>query len=346
MIYYIAMSIWIDQKYINLISARLPRFKQKNKDTYNFRCPICGDSERSSTKARGWIYTKGAALRFYCHNCSASMLIGNFIRTIDPLLYVEYQREKFIENNLHNPISEPVKDIKSFSPPKFMSNSSPLKSLKKVSSLAVDHPFKKYVMSRKIPSQHHYRLFYCEKFKTWVNSFIPDKFPNVAKDGPRLVLPLIDREKKFFGCQARSLDSKEVRYITVLQDESKPKVFGLDTCNLTKPFYVFEGPIDSLFMDNSIAMCGSDLSKSLDVNRDIATIIFDNEPRSKQIVSKIEKYINNNYRVCLWPGSVNGKDMNEMVLNGHEPEELKILIDKNTFRGLEAMLCLQTWRKC
>lgn len=340
------MSIWIDQKYINLISARLPRFKQKNKDLYNFRCPICGDSERSNTKARGWIYAKSGTLRFYCHNCSASMLIGTFIKTLDPVMYVDYQREKFIENNLHNPVSEPTKDIKSFSPPKFMSNSSPLKSLKKVSALAIDHPFKKYVMSRKIPSHHHYRLFYCAKFKTWINTFVPGKFADVESDGPRLILPLIDREKKFFGCQGRSLNPKEVRYITILQDESKPRIFGLDQCDVSKPFYVFEGPIDSLFIDNSIAMCGSDLTYNFDVRKDLATVVFDNEPRSKQIVSKIEKYINNNYKVCLWPESVKGKDMNDMVLNGHEPEELKILIDKNTYQGLEAMLCLQKWRKC
>lgn len=340
------MSIWIDQKYINLISARLPRFKQKNKDLYNFRCPICGDSERSNTKARGWIYAKSGILRFYCHNCSASMLIGTFIKTLDPVMYVDYQREKFIENNLYNPVSEPAKDIKSFSPPKFMSDSSPLKSLKKVSALAIDHPFKKYVMSRKIPSHHHYRIFYCAKFKTWVNTFVPGKFADIESDGPRLILPLIDREKKFFGCQGRSLNPKEVRYITILQDESKPRIFGLDQCDVSKPFYVFEGPIDSLFIDNSIAMCGSDLTYNFDVRKDLATVVFDNEPRSKQIVSKIEKYINNNYKVCLWPESVKGKDMNDMVLNGHEPEELKILIDKNTYQGLEAMLCLQKWRKC
>lgn len=340
------MSLWIDEKYINLISNQLPRFKRKNKSLYNFRCPICGDSERSKVKARGWIYEKGGKLLFYCHNCGASMLVGNFIKTLDPIIYLDYQREKFIENNINNPLNEPVADIKRFSPPKFMGDDSPLKQLKKISSLPVEHIFKKYVMSRKIPSHHHYRLFYCESFKRWVNTFMVDKFSDTEKDSPRLILPFLDREKKFFGCQARSLDNKDIRYITILIDDTRPKIFGLDTCDVTKPFYVFEGPIDSLFFPNAIAMCGSDISKSMNVDRNKATIIFDNEPRSKQIVKKIEKYIDDGYRVCLWPSNVDGKDVNEMVLNGHEPEELKIIVDKNSFIGLEAKLNMQTWRKC
>lgn len=340
------MSIWIDDKYVNLISARLLKFKRKKQNLYNFRCPICGDSEKNKNKARGWVFEKSGKLRFYCHNCSASMRIASFIKTLDPVLFVEYQKEKFIEENFTEKVEDKKPDITSFAPPKFASGNSPLKLLKKISSLPVEHTFKRYVMSRKIPSNHHYRLFYCDKFKAWVNTFIPDKFSDLNNDGPRLILPLIDSEKKFFGCQGRSLNSKDIRYITILLDESKPRIFGLDTCDISKPYYAFEGPIDSLFIENSIAMCGSDLTKSLNINKDLATIVFDNEPRSKAIVSKIEKYINDDYRVCLWPQSVNGKDVNEMILNGHESEELKILIDKNSFRGLNAKLNLQTWRKC
>lgn len=340
------MSIWIDHKYINLVSVRLQRFKQKDKELYNFRCPICGDSEKSKIKARGWIYSKKNILRFYCHNCNASMRIDAFIKTLDPILYSEYQREKFIENNVINPIIEPIKDIKKFSPPKFMNSDSPLKKLKKISALSIDHPFKKYVISRKIPSQHHYRIFYCDKFKQWVNTFIPNKFPNIDKDGSRLILPMIDKEKNFFGCQGRSLDSREIRYITVLIDEDKPKIFGLDTCDMKKSFYILEGPIDSLFIENSIALCGSDISKTIDFNKNLATIVFDNEPRSKQIVQKMSKYMDMGYKICFWPDHIKGKDINEMIMNGHDVEEIKIIIDKNTYKDLEAKLHLQHWRKC
>lgn len=339
------MSIWIEDKYINLLSPKLARFKRKDRNLYNFRCPICGDSERSKIKARGWIFEKGGKLRYYCHNCGASMLASSFIKTIDPVLYLDYQKDKFMEDGASIYV-EPKRDITSVAPPKFISLNTQLKQLKKISSLPVDHPFKKYVMSRKIPGHQHYRLFYCDKFKSWVNTFLPGKFEDTSKDGPRLIIPFLDKEKKFFGCQGRSLSSNDIRYITILCDESKPRIFGLDSCNMSNQFYVLEGPIDSLFFDNAIAMCGSDLSSTLNCNLQNATVVFDNEPRSKQIVQKMSKYLDIGYKICFWPGHMKGKDVNEMVLNGHDVEEIKIIIDKNSFSGLEAKLQLQSWRKC
>lgn len=340
------MSIWIEEKYINLVSSKLLRFKRKDRNLYNFRCPICGDSEKSKIKARGWVFEKSGKLLYYCHNCGASMLASNLLKTLDPVLFLEYQKEKFIETNVNAPTKPQIKNITSFSPPKFINSKSPLSSLKKISSLDVSHPFKKYVMSRKIPSEHHYKLFYCESFKKWVNTFLPNKFEDDSKDSARLIIPFLDKNKNFFGCQGRSLNANDIRYITIIVDDSKPKLFGLDTCDMTKDFYVFEGPIDSLFFDNSIAMCGSDFSPLTEKNVNKATIVFDNEPRSKQIVQKMSKYMDMGYKICFWPGHIKGKDVNEMILNGHDAEEIKIIVDKNSFSGLEAKLKLETWRKC
>ena len=340
------MSIWIDLQYLGLVSNRLDRFKQKDKEVFNCRCPLCLDSQKSKTKARGWFFSKSNKLRYYCHNCGASMLFGTFLKTFDAELYSDFLKETFIEDNINNPLPEKTPDITNFAPPKFMSGTSPLKSLKKISSLPVDHAYKKYVMKRKIPSHHQYRLFYCDSFKKWVNTFLPGKFDSTENDHSRLIIPFIDREKNFFGCQGRSLSSTGIRYITIILDENKPRVFGLDTCDLKKDTYVFEGPIDSLFFDNAIAMCGSDLSKSLELDKSKTTVVFDNEPRSKEIVNKIDKYINLGYKVCIWPSRIEQKDVNDMILAGRDPEELKIIVDRNTFSGIEAQLQLQTWRKC
>ena len=339
------MSLWIDQKYINLISVRLEQFKQKDRELFNFRCPVCGDSQRSKIKARGWIFNKKGKYRFYCHNCSASMTFSNFLKSLDVVLHQEYMKDMFIENNLDNPLPLSKPDITKIEVPKYKIDS-PLKNLTKISSLAWDHPVKKYVMSRKIPSNVQYKIFFCPKFRSWVNTFIPDKFADIEKDEPRLILPFLDREKNFYGCQGRSFSKTGNIYITVLLDEDKPKVFGLDTVDFSKHIYVFEGPIDSMFIENSIAMCGSDLSGSLDLNKKKCTVIFDNEPRSPQTVKKIDKYIALGYNVCFWPDRVTGKDVNEMILNGHDAEELKIIIDKNSYSDIEAKLQLQMWRKC
>ena len=341
------MSIWIDHKYAGLLSPRLTRFKQKSKDTYNFRCPICLDSKVSQKKARGWLFTASNQLRFFCHNCGASLSFGNFLKEIDVSLFDEYQKEKFMEDNfVQTKSKEP--DIDKFKTyvPKILRNNSPLKSLKKVSQLSIDHKYKKYVMSRKIPSNHHFRLFYCPKFMEWVNTFLPGKFDNIQNDGSRLVLPFVDSEGKFFGCQGRSLRSSDIRYITIMVDENLPKVFGLDTCDLNKHTYVFEGPIDSLFINNSIAMCGSDMTADLQLNKEKTVLVFDNEPRSINTVKKIDKYIDRGFKVCIWPSSITEKDVNDMVLGGYEPEELKIIIDKNTYSGIDAKLNLMSWRRC
>lgn len=327
------------------MSNRLQMFKQKDKETYTFRCPICGDSQKSRTKTRGYIYPKSGKLRYHCHNCGVSMTLKYFIKAIDGLLYEQYVKEQFIETNINAPVKQVVPDITKISTPRYKFES-PLRGLKKVSQLSADHVAKKYVDGRKIPPAVQYKLFYCPKFKEWVNSFLSNKFESLDRDGPRLIIPLIDKEDRFIGCQGRALNNDSLRYITIVLDEQKPRIFGLDTCDFNKYVYCFEGPIDSLFIPNSIAMLGSDLTSQLSLNKDRSTICFDNEPRSKQIVDKISKYIDNGYRVCLWPSSVNGKDVNEMILNGHCSEELKIYIDKNTFQGLDAKLQLQMWRKC
>ena len=339
------MSTWIDQKYIGLISNRLLQFKQKDRELYNFRCPICGDSQRSKIKARGWIFNKRGKFRYYCHNCGASMTFSNFLKDIDVSLHQEYMKDLFIENNINTPISSSKPDITKFDRPKFQVNS-PLKHLKKISSLGVDHYAKKYVMARKIPSHVQYKLFFCPNFKQWVNSFIPDKFKEFEKDEARLIIPFIDREKNFFGCQGRSFSNSGPRYITIILNDDTPRVFGLDSIDFSKQIYAFEGPIDSMFIENSIAMCGSDLSKSVKLDVQKTTIVFDNEPRSIAIVNKMAKYADLHYGVCFWPNNVKGKDINEMILNGHEPEELRAIINKNTCYGIEAKLQLEMWRKC
>ena len=80
----------IDSKYIGLVSSRLQKFKRVKADLYNFRCPVCGDSQKHKNKARGYIYPVKADMNFKCHNCGASSTFSNFIKTLDPVLYKQY----------------------------------------------------------------------------------------------------------------------------------------------------------------------------------------------------------------------------------------------------------------
>lgn len=332
---------YIDNKYIGLVSNRLTRFKRKDDATYIFRCPLCGDSQKNKNKTRGYIYQKGQDALFYCHNCHASMRFGNLLKTIDPELYKEYVQERFFEQKTGETKDSPV-DISKFTQPSFMKDS-PLKRLKKISQLEWDHPVKTYVNNRKIPSKFHYKLFYTPKFKRFVNSIIPNKFETETGDEPRLIIPFLDADKNCFGFQGRSFKKDGIRYITIMLDYSKPKVFGLDDVNLDQRVYVVEGPIDSMFIDNCIAMAGSD-SGFIGSFPDFV-VVMDNEPRNKQIVERIEKCIDLGYNVCIWPDGLEHKDINDMVLAGIEPTKIKEMIDSNTYHGLQAKMRMVSWRK-
>jgi transcription elongation factor Elf1 len=331
---------FVDLQYATMLSSRLDRFKVRSTNPYkiNFRCPVCGDSQTSKTKARGWLLEKDNSFHFYCHNCGASQSFSYFLKSIDGMAYNDYIAEKFVKDVKKTDTS--VLEKTKFEKPVF--NVDPLKQLKKVSQLSTDHPLKKYVVKRGIPPQHHYRMYFAPKFKTWINSIIPNKFENVGKDEPRLVIPFFDENGKMFGVSARGFDPNGVRYITIMFEE-RSKIFGLDTVNFEQTYFVVEGALDCMFLSNAVAMAGADGNVSGLKRADNAIFVFDAEPRNKEIHKRIERLINAGYRVCVWPSSVPGKDINEMVLNGIS--NVEEVIRENTYKGLQATLKLASWRK-
>lgn len=159
-------------KFANLLSNRLERFSIKSMHPYrvNCRCPICGDSQKSKTKARGWILEKSHELTvFYCHNCNASHNLRYFLKVVDPMLYNDYVAEHGLEK-----LSTKKKEPKAlnFKTPKFRKKGSPLLKLKKISQLMPNHKARVYVESRKIPTNKHYKLYYASKFVEYVNSLV------------------------------------------------------------------------------------------------------------------------------------------------------------------------------
>jgi len=283
-------------------------------------------------------------LKFFCHNCNASMGLPWFIKTQDPTLYAEYIKDRMLESGHRDEVQEFVDKMKT---PVFIKTTG-LKDLQKISQLKAEHPVKEYVTKRLIPSDTHYKLFYTKNFKTWVNTMIPDKFEDIEHDTPRLIIPFLDKDKNLFGFQGRSFKKTGIRYITIMLDETKPKIFGLDTMDDSKDIYVVEGPIDSLFLPNGIASAGGDLIsplQQLDVQKDRFVIVYDNEPRNKETIKKIEKAIDSGYRVCIWPTAMEQKDINDMVLAGYTIEKVKEIIDECTYSGPTGKLHLAIWRK-
>jgi transcription elongation factor Elf1 len=336
---------WLEQKYISLVSHRLQRFSRKSSGKYNFRCPICGDSEKSKYKARAWIYEIQGKSRFHCFNCSASMGVPKFIKMLDVNAHSQYVLEKMRDEKSPQQV-----DLENFvnkmKPPEFAT--SVLKGLKKVSQLRHDHTIKRYIDERKIPPAYHHKLYVCNNFFAFVNGLIPGKFSDesLKRDETRLLIPFLNREKKIHAFQGRALGKSTLKYITIVLDDMEHKIYGLDTVDLKSKTYVFEGPIDSMFIPNSISTAGGDLVSSLQgFDKSNLVIVYDNEPRATETIKKIDKARLLGYNVCIWPDNIEEKDVNDMVKAGMGAEYIKHVIDENTYRELSAKMALTAWSK-
>ena len=319
---------YVDSKFIGLVSSRLEKFKRVKSNLYNFRCPICGDSKKNKSKTRGYLYSVKANTNFKCHNCGASMSFNNFLKQIDPAVQKQYALEKFKEGHTGRNFVVDEPDFK-FEAPKFK------KKLKLPK--ASEHPRPAgYLTARKLNPDDFY---YAKHFKKFANS-LKSTFESEAHDEERIIIPLY-YEKNLIGFQGRSLGPSKVKYITVMLDDDAPKIYGLDNIRKDAPVYITEGPFDSTFIRNAIAMCGADA----DVDRwgiSNRVWIYDNEPRNREIVNRISKTIDSGDSVVIWPDGIDDKDINDMVMSGLDVQSV---IESNTYAGLEAKLKFNTWKR-
>tara|TARA_B000000532_G_scaffold243712_1_gene240588 strand:+ start:3282 stop:4301 length:1020 start_codon:yes stop_codon:yes gene_type:complete len=335
---------YIELKYINILSGRLSQFKRKSDNLFNFRCPFCGDSQTNKLKARGYIYSRESKFSYKCHNCGITSSIGNLIKHVDNALFKEYRTESFMDTRRITPGMDKNKSQGIvFTKRKYHFNT-PLKALKKVSQLRYDHPVKKYVTKRMIPNEYHRKLYYAPHFAKFVNSLVPRKLSE-KNDEPRLIIPFFDEYENLMGFQGRAFGKNPLKYITIMLDEDKPKIFGLDEVDWTKKVYVVEGPIDSMFLPNSIAMAGADGGAYIKDKIQNVVLVYDNEAKSSEITSKMFKNISDGYSICIWPTFLKQKDINDMILSGLSKVEILQIINDNTFADLRAKVKLSEWRK-
>ena len=318
----------VDSKYINLVSSRLQKFKRVKPDLYNFRCPICGDSKKNKSKTRGYLYTIKADVNFKCHNCGSSMTFSNFLKKIDTTMHKQYVFERFKNNKTGRGTVVEEPEFK-FETPKF----SPKMDLPRASEISAA---KLYLEKRGLDPT---KFYYTNKFKAWVNTLV-DKFDNIEYDEPRIIIPLI-YENQLIGFQGRALGPNSVKYITIMLEDNAPKVYGIDKINEKEAIYIVEGPFDSHFLDNSVAMVGADLD-TRPFGWSNYIWVFDNEPRNREIVNRISKTIDRGDQIVIWPNHISEKDLNDMVLAGHDVQSI---VKSNTYVGLEAKLKFNTWKR-
>jgi predicted RNA-binding Zn-ribbon protein involved in translation (DUF1610 family) len=319
----------IDSKYIGLVSSRLQKFKRVKADLYNFRCPLCGDSQKNKSKTRGYLYAVKTNTNFKCHNCGASMSFNNFLKKIDPTLHRQYTLEKFKEGytGKNFVVEEPKFE---FSKPVFQKKL----DLPKASS---NQLAREYLEKRKLNPE---KFYFANKFKEWVNTQ-KHTFNKIVRDESRIIIPMYDTQNNLIGFQGRALVSSPNKYITVMLSDESPKLYGLDQIDFTKPIYIVEGPFDSTFIQNSVAMCGSDVDiRSFGWSDYIW--VFDNEPRNREIVNRISKTIDRGDKVVIWPTNIQHKDINDCVIAGLNVMDV---LKSNTHSGLEAKVKFNEWKK-
>ena len=319
----------VDSKFITLVSSRLQKFKRVKADLYNCRCPICGDSQKHKNKARGYFYQVKVNTNYKCHNCGVSLSLNNFLKQIDPVLHKQYTMEKFKDGftGKNFVVDEPKLDFKK---PVFKKKL----DLPRASEVPVA---KEYLQKRKLDPT---KFYFAHKFKEWTNKQKPT-FDTIHRDESRIIIPLYDKDHNLMGFQGRSLGPNSVKYITIMINDDAPKIYGLDKIDETRPIYIIEGPFDSTLVENSVAMCGSDL--------DIGSFgwssyiwVFDNEPRNREIVKRISNTIDKGEQVIIWPTQIVEKDINDMALAGHD---IMSILESNTYSGLKAKVKFNTWKK-
>ena len=342
------MSEWLQRKYILLLSNTLDGFSERN-NTFNCRCPICGDSKKNKHKKRGYFLHKQGNYKYFCHNCGATRTIENFLKEFAPNLAQEYKLEVLKEQSasITTPLASAVDDcadVQSKYTPTI--GIKPFKELKSISQLQPNHPAKLYIQQRKIPTHLHYKLFFVANGYEWAKKWLPEKFTkSFGEKDPRIVMPMCNKQGKCYGAVARSIDPNAQRYLKMIWGNESGYIYGLEDVKVQERVYILEGQFDSMFIPNGIAV-GSmhfDLIKRHLPDQDVV-IILDNEPRNPGTVGQLQKAVEQGYKVCVWPSHIKEKDINDMVVNGMDPVDIKQIIDTNTHQGLKAKLAITAWK--
>ena len=337
--------MWIDTKYVNLLSTQLERFARKGESLYNCRCPFCGDSSKNKHKARGYVYGVEGKLNFKCHNCGHGTNLYGLISHLDPNLAKQYRLETFKEGFSNNqPKVTNTLDFK-FQPKKQKKKNVLDENFTTLDKLADSNDVKKYVIDREIPRESFSRLYYIHDVQKLEDIF-EDYKDRVIGNESRLGIPFYDSKGNVVALSCRAIDNNRLRYLTIKISKDFPLIYNLPNINHTQEIYVTEGPIDSMFHPNAVAAGSTDFKKIeqlLPIEK--LTYVFDNQPRNLQLMKIIEN-VNPQAKVVIWPDQIEQKDIKEMILDGYTKSQVLEMIQANTHSGLSLKLALAKWRKC
>lgn len=337
---------WIDVKYANMLSTQVRNWKVKTQNPYlaNFSCPLCGDSQKKKTKARGYLYTKKGSIFYKCHNCGIGTTLGKLLKSVASGLYDQYRVERYREGLDMGKSAKPDSKAEfAMEAPVFEEKCILDRLLDRLDSLPEDNAAVQYALSRQIPKEKFSELYYIDDIGR-IGQLSPKYKDKIKGHEPRLVIPFYDKKGKLVGVNCRSLrEEDQIKYVAVKIDEDADMVYNLDRIDDTKEVYVTEGPFDSMFLDNCAANNNASLTMvGRVIPKESCTLVFDNQPRNREVMKIVNRAAKDGWRMVVWPSTVEEKDLNDMVLAGHD---VKKLVKENTFHGPALSMRLNEWSK-
>lgn len=217
------------------------------------------------------------------------------------------------------------------------------KLLPRLDTLDHDHFAREYIAKRKLPPWALEQLYYLDSVAK-ITELSPSYRDKITSNEPRILIPAYSRDGLLTGVTCRAILDHPIRYVQVKISQSKPIIFGLERLDLNKRIYVVEGPLDSFFLSNCIAVGTSALvnkAKAI-VNKRRDVFVFDNQPRNAEIVKMVRAALLNDYNVVIWPSRIEEKDLNDMALAGHDVQKL---VDENIKQGKGGLTAWDNWRR-
>jgi hypothetical protein len=196
-------------------------------------------------------------------------------------------------------------------------------------------PAIKYLVDRKLTNVQIAEFYWTPNFKKFINDHvITGKYEHPEIADERVVLPILDEDKSLTGFLGRDITGEHVaKYFAIKIDEDGDKlIYGKHKLNLDKQVYVVEGAFDSFFIPNCVAAMNAALH--LVTGFDDPVLIWDNEPRNKDVMRQMEEGILAGKKVLIWDDKNPYKDINEMVMNGMVIDQN--FLDTHTYQGLQA----------
>ena len=315
------------------------------------RCHICGDSKTNKSKRRLGIYeTTDNSIHVHCFKCGYTSQFSYYLKQYWSSLYSQYLFDVFEEKGIQRYNNKPSAEAEEC---KITCNNINTKLIEydSLDKLPETHPIFRYVKHRRIPTEFYSKIGFTRRWKELSNEINPGTFEYINKDHPRLVIPSYDKRGVLKTLNGRAFSPDELRYQIIKAKPSANKVFGEERGNINNSIInIVEGPIDSFFVDNSIALSGAMINlKDFDYPKSRRVFILDNEPRHPDTINRMQKFIKAGERVVLWDKLPNAykscKDINDMILSGFSREEVNIYIKNNIISGLSAQLRFDAWRK-